>query len=95
LKSEKKAAEEAAKREVISLEDFLETEVSNAEFAFHVEIARTNGLLLLSSDINSKHHLLLSHQRLSLYGKRLEWIRRRPRRKPRRRQSKLSVQQES
>jgi hypothetical protein len=49
LKSEKKAAEEAAKREVISLEDFLETEASNAEFAFHVEIFRTDDLVCFSA----------------------------------------------
>jgi hypothetical protein len=32
LKSEKKAAEEAAKKEVISLEEFLETEVRSIAF---------------------------------------------------------------
>jgi hypothetical protein len=36
LKSEKKAAEEAAKKEVISLEDFLETEVSIEAFEFRI-----------------------------------------------------------
>lgn len=57
LKSEKKAAEELAKKEKISLEDFLEVEVCPPAFSPSSPLSEDNGLRVSAPVISSKSRI--------------------------------------